>query len=98
MARAERLPLERQQPVALQIAERAVIGEHIEAIAGALEGAAWLVAPVRAAADVSAKDGGPVVGRQPAREREQLIVGKRRRRIERRGDDLRLALRIEAGE
>ena len=33
MVRAERLPFERQQPVALEIAEGAVVGEHVEPVA-----------------------------------------------------------------
>ena len=98
MTGAERLPFEREQPVALEIAERAVVGEHVETIAGPLERAAGLVAAVRARADVGAEDRGAIVWRQAARDREQLIVGQHGRGVQRRGDDLGLALGIEVGE
>ena len=76
MPRRERLPLERQQAVPLQVAERAVVGEHVEAVRGPLERAAGAVAAVGAVADVGAQHGGPLVGRHAARDREQLIVGQ----------------------
>ena len=40
VVRRERLPLDREHAVALQVAERAVVAEHVEAVAGALERAA----------------------------------------------------------
>jgi hypothetical protein len=51
MARRKRLPVDRQQPVALQIAEGAVVGEQVEPVARTLERTARLVAPVRSLAD-----------------------------------------------
>ena len=75
---AERLPLERQQPMALQIAEGAVVGEDVESIVRALERAARLVPPVGALADVGAEQRGAFVGRHPPRDRQQLIVRQTR--------------------
>ena len=43
MARAERLPLQSQQTMALEIAEGAVVAEHVETVGRALKGAARLV-------------------------------------------------------
>src|SRR5215471_18682826 len=44
--RGQWLPLEGEESVALQIAEGAVVAEHVEAIRGALEGAPRLVASI----------------------------------------------------
>ena len=44
--RRQRLPLDGQQPVALEVAEGAVVGEHVEAVVDALERPAGLVAAV----------------------------------------------------
>src|SRR2546427_15520 len=79
-----RLPLGRQQAVPLQVAERAVVGEHVEAIAGALECAARLVTTIRAATDIRAEDCGAIVGREAPGDGQQLVVRQRRYRIERR--------------
>src|SRR5262249_18627874 len=62
VTRAERLPLERQQTMALQVAERAVVGEDVEAIARALRRATGLVAAVGARAGVGAKQRETIVG------------------------------------
>ena len=84
--------------MALQIAERAVVGEDVEPIARPLERAARLVAAVRAVADIGAEHGRAIVGRHRAGDAEQLIVGQVRRGVQRRGDDLELAVGIELGE
>ena len=84
--------------MALQIAERPVVGEDVEAIRRALEGASRAVAAVGAVADVGAQHLRAVVRRHPPRDGEQLIVGQRRRGVERGGDDLRLAVGIEVAE
>ena len=47
VAGVERLPLDGQHAVALQVAEGAVVGQDVEAVVGALEGPAGLVAAVR---------------------------------------------------
>ena len=62
--------------MALEIAERAVVGEDVEAVARALERAPRLVPAVRARADVGAQERGAVVGRHPSRDGEELIVGQ----------------------
>jgi len=58
----ERLPLDGQEAVALQVAERAVIGHDVEAVAGSLEGAPRFVTAVRPLAHVGAQHRGAVVG------------------------------------
>ena len=65
VAGPEGLPLERQEPVALEVAEGAVVGEDVEAVGGSLEGASWLVAAVPPLAHVGPEDGGPLVGSEP---------------------------------
>ena len=67
MPRRQRLPLEREQAVPLEIAERAVVGEDVEAVGRALERAAGAMAPVRALADVGAQDRGAIVDRHAPR-------------------------------
>jgi hypothetical protein len=59
--RGQALPLEREGAVALEVAEGAVVAEDVEAVAGALERAARLVAPVAALADVGAQQCGAIV-------------------------------------
>ena len=94
VARGQRLPFEREQPVTLQIAECAVVGEHVETIGGAFERAARPVATV-SRSPTYARSRPAMVSGHPPGEREQLIVGQRRGRVERGGDDLDFALRIE---
>jgi hypothetical protein len=76
VARREALPLERQEPVALQVAERAVIREEVEAVGRALERAARFVAPVRAPADVGREHGRALRVGHLSRARQQNLVGK----------------------
>src|SRR4051794_29899014 len=47
----QRLPLDRQQPVALEVAERAVVGDDLEAVADGLEAAPGPVPAVGALTD-----------------------------------------------
>src|SRR3989338_491209 len=56
VAGRQALPLEREQAVALQVAERAVVAQHVEAIAGPLEGASRAVAAVAPLAHVGRED------------------------------------------
>ena len=95
---AERLPVQRQQAVSLQIAEGAVVGEHVEAIAGAFERASRLVAAIGAVADVGAQQGRAIVRRQACGDRAQLVVGQCRHGVQRRGHDVRFAIRVEVGQ
>ena len=53
--------------MALQIAEGAVVGEDVEAVAGALERAPRFVPAVGAVADVGAEQRGAIVGATCAR-------------------------------
>src|SRR4029077_444092 len=54
-------------------AEGAVVGEHVEAVAGALEGAAWFVSTIGAMAGVGAQQRRAIGWRHGARDREELI-------------------------
>ncbi len=51
MGGGEPLPLDSEHPVPLQVAEDPVVAEDVEAVGGALEAAARLVAPVGPVAD-----------------------------------------------
>ena len=94
----ERLPLEREQPVPLQVAEGAVVAEHVEAIGGALEGAPRLVAPVLPPADVGLQHPAPLLRAELARHRQELVVRQAGGRVEGGRDHLHLAVRIPVGE
>ena len=98
VARRQPLPFEREQPVALEIAEGAVVAEDVEAIAGALEGAAGLVAPVLSPADVGGEHLGALGRAELSRDGEELVVGQIRDGVERGGHHLHLAVRVEVGE
>jgi hypothetical protein len=74
--RAERLPLEREQAVALQVAKGAVVGEDVEAVARALEGAARLVAAIRTPSDVGLEHRRTIGRRHGAGHGDELIVGQ----------------------
>ena len=69
--------------MALQIAERAVVGQDVEAIVGPLEGAARPMPPVVPVADIRPQHRRAIGHRHLARQREQLIIGKRGRAVER---------------
>ena len=82
----------------LQVAERAVVGQHVEPIRRPFEArpGRWrrlVRSPAYARRTASA-----LVGDMPARDREQLVVGKIRDGIKRGRDDLDLAVRIEIGQ
>src|SRR5205085_419425 len=66
VVRCESLPLDREHPMTLKIAERAVVAEHVEAVAGPFERAAGLVSTVRPLADVSVHERDAIVGGEPA--------------------------------
>ena len=98
VVRRERLPLEGQHAMALQVAERAVVAEHVETVRRALERAARLVPPVRAMADVRRQHRLPLALGHPACDVHQLGVRQVRHRVERGGDDLGLARRVVVGQ
>jgi hypothetical protein len=82
-------------PATATAAKGAVVAEDVEAVRRPLEGAAGLVAPVRARPDVGGQHGAPLVRRQPASELEELVVGERRGGVERGGHHLQLTVGIE---
>ena len=61
----QRLPLAREQPVALEIAEGAVVGDDLEAVAQRLEAATGAVAAVFAPAYQLTQEAGPLVRTPP---------------------------------
>ena len=95
MTRRQALPLEREQAVTLEIAKGTIVGQHVEAVRGALERAAGTMPPVGPLADVGAQDRGPLVDAQAARDLQQLVVGKLRDGVERRRHHFHLAVRSE---
>ncbi len=94
----ERLPLDRQRPVALQVAERPVVAEHVEAVPRALERASWLVTAVPPVADRRGEHRRALVVAHPARELQEPVVGEPARRVQRGGHDLDLALGVRVGQ
>ena len=98
VVRGQLLPLDRQEPMALQVAERAVVGEHVEAVAGPLESAPRPVAAVGAVARAGAQHRGPVGRAQAAGRLEELALGQPGRLVQRRRDHLHLAVRVEVGQ
>ena len=75
--RGEPLPLAGEQAVPLQIAERAVVGDDLEAVAERLEAAAGAVAPVLALADELAEERGALLGREAGNCSERLLLARR---------------------
>ena len=92
------LPFDRERTVPLEVAERPVVAAHVEPVVGALPRAARLVPAVRAVAQRRRQDVGSLFGRQLARDRQQLVVGEVALRVQRRGDDLHLAVGVPVGE
>ena len=95
VVRREPLPLEGEQAVALQVAERAVVTQDVEAVRRPLERAPGPVASVEPLAHVGVEHRPPLLVRHLPGALEQLVVGQRRDRVESRGDDFHLALGIE---
>ena len=67
VARGQGLPFQCQQTVALEIAEGAIVAEHVEAVRRPLEGAARLVAAVGTRAHVGLQHPAPLLGPELAR-------------------------------
>ena len=74
--RAQRLPLEGEQAMALEIAEGAVVAEHIEAIGGSLERPPGLVTAIGSLAHVRLEHLLALLRAELSREGEELIVGQ----------------------
>ena len=72
--------------------------QHVEAVVGALPRPPGLVSAVAPIADRRAQDLGSLLGRQLARDREELIVREVALGVERGGDDLHLAVGVPVGE
>ena len=62
MACAERLPLERQETMALQVTKCAIVRQYVEPIPRSLECPARFVTTVRAFADVGVENRRAIVG------------------------------------
>ena len=96
----EALPLDRERAVPLQVAERAEVAEHVEAVAACAPRRGPACAggsprsPTLAAQDLLA------LGRRSSRATivEQLVVGEVRGGVQHRGGDLQLAVGIPVGE
>jgi hypothetical protein len=63
--------------VSLQVTKRAVVAEHVEAVARALERAAGLVSAVVALADIGRQQRAAFIGSEPAHPLEQLRLRER---------------------
>ena len=81
VVRRQALPLDRQQPVPLQVAERAVVRQHVEAVVDPLEGPARLVPAVLPLADVRPHQRQPLGRPEPGDSLEQLVLGQVRVRV-----------------
>ena len=69
------LPFDRQRTVALQVPERSVVAEHVEAVLGALPRPSGLVAPVGPVPDARAEQLLSLVG-DMSRRGEKLVIGR----------------------
>ena len=96
--RAQRLPLDREHPVALQVAERAVVGDDVEAVVDAFERAPGAVTTVVALPHVRAEQLAALAVAERAHARQDLIVGQLRVRVADGGEELVFGVGIEVGE
>ncbi len=94
VAGRELLPLGGHDAVTLQVAERAVVRHHVEAVVGPLERTAGLVASVRPFADVAAHHRQAVLDRHGPHSLEHGGLRQAGVRVEHRSDDLDLALGV----
>ena len=83
----ERLPLDGEQTVALQVAKGPVVGDQLEAVVGALEGASRSVASVLATPDVGRHAGARGRSARPSPRPGACASSSRHRRV---GEDDRL--------
>src|SRR5262249_57933730 len=97
-AGCRRVQLECEQPMTLEVAKRAVVGEDVEAVRRTLEGASGAMAPVAALAGAGGEHGGALVGGHPPRRGQELRIAELGNGVERRGRDLDLALGVEVRE
>src|SRR4051812_43476646 len=74
--RRQPLPLDGQHPVALEVAEGAVVGDDLEAVTQGLEAAAGAVAAVRPSADEVAEERRAVLGVERAEADPGLVLAR----------------------
>src|SRR5580704_19675055 len=91
----ETLPLDGEHAMALQIAERAVVRDELEAVVGALERAARAVPAIAAFAHVGLQQRDPVFVAEAPYPVGRLAFGAAEVGETRRHQDLLLAVRIE---
>ncbi len=84
--------------MALEVTEGAVVGHHVEAVVGALEGPTRLVPPVGAVTDVGPHDRDAVVDRHGPDAPLDLVLGLVHVGVEHRRDELDLAVGVEVDE
>src|ERR1700733_380268 len=95
----ERLPLDSQHPVALQIAESTVVGDDLEAVAKRLEAAPGAVAPVRPIAGEIGQQRGARVGVERPDGLVDPLLAARPRLEQQRGEQIVLvALGAQKGD
>ena len=87
----EPLPLARQQPVPLQVAKRAVVGDDLEAVGERLETAPGPVAPVLALGHQVTDERRALRRRQAGDRGERLLLAGSGGLVEQRGEQLLLA-------
>ena len=99
VARRQRLPFEGQQAMALEVAERPVVGRgRRSGTPSARRRGRACAAGSRARRRRRRGRGGAPRRRACARAAQELVVRQRGDRVERGGDDLHLALGVEVGE
>ena len=89
------LPVDREHAMALEVPERAVIGQNIKAIVGALECTPGTLASVGSGADVRLDHLNAFLDGHVAHTSFDRPLGQRRVRIEHGGDHLDFAVRVE---
>ena len=98
MVRSEPLPLDREHPVALHVAECPVVTEHVEPVERSLERTTGLVTTVLALAHVGTNQRHTLVDAELANPIEQLMLGQRRMRVADRRQQLVLGLGVEVDQ
>ena len=95
MAGGQRLPFDGQHPMALEVAERPVVGQHVEAVVDAFERPAGAVATVLPVSAVGPDHGDTLGCRHGSHPGLDGAFRQRRVGVEHRRDHLGLAVRVE---
>ena len=98
VARRQVLPVDGQHPVTLQVAERPVVGQHVERVRRVLERPARPVAAVLPFADVRLQHADPLRGVHLDSQLQQLAEREIGAGVQRGGHHLRLPVGIEFGQ